>query len=134
MSSNENSRRGFLRGLASLPLIGGGVTLIGNPTAAAVPTSRQLLDSYEAWLFYERRHLRFERYGLEKADRDDGWDREWLFVHASMVNPDAAPVEFVKMANGGGRFHAQHHRAQPASNRAAVVLSAVGCDWQGKAW
>jgi len=26
------NRRGFLRGLASLPLIGGGVTLIGQPT------------------------------------------------------------------------------------------------------
>jgi hypothetical protein len=28
-------RRGFLRALATLPLIGGGVTLIGNPTRAA---------------------------------------------------------------------------------------------------
>ena len=27
-------RRGFLRGLVSLPLIGGGVTLIGRPSAA----------------------------------------------------------------------------------------------------
>ena len=31
------ARRGFLRQLAHLPLIGGGVTLLGNPTAAAVP-------------------------------------------------------------------------------------------------
>ena len=32
-------RRSFLRQLASLPLIGGGVTLIGKPTAAAVPVT-----------------------------------------------------------------------------------------------
>ena len=36
-------RRTCLRGLASLPLIGGGVALIGNPTAAAVPITGPLL-------------------------------------------------------------------------------------------
>ena len=35
-----SDRRTFLRQLASLPLIGGGVTLIGNPTAAAVACQR----------------------------------------------------------------------------------------------
>lgn len=34
--SGPASRRGFLRGLTTLPLIGGGVTLIGRP-AKAVP-------------------------------------------------------------------------------------------------
>jgi hypothetical protein len=43
--TNPNTRRGFLRGLTAFPLIGGGVTLIGNPTAAAEPVSRDLLDS-----------------------------------------------------------------------------------------
>jgi hypothetical protein len=38
-------RRGFLRGLTALPLVGGGVTLIGNPTKADVPTSDELLDA-----------------------------------------------------------------------------------------
>ena len=51
------ARRGFLRGLAHLPLIGGGVTLLGNPTAAAEPVTEELLDSYSEWLHYERRLL-----------------------------------------------------------------------------
>jgi len=37
--TTTHDRRGFLRGLAALPLIGGGVTLIGNPTRAAVVLS-----------------------------------------------------------------------------------------------
>lgn len=45
-----SSRRGFLRGLTRLPLIGGGVALIGAPTAVAEPLTPALLDSYEAWL------------------------------------------------------------------------------------
>ena len=48
-------RRSFLRGLASLPLIGGGVTLIGNPTAAAVPVTDALHARYTAWLAHEHR-------------------------------------------------------------------------------
>ena len=32
-------RRSFLAGLASLPLIGGSVTLLGQPTAAATPVT-----------------------------------------------------------------------------------------------
>lgn len=39
-------RRTFLRGPASLRLVGGGVTLIGNPTAAAVPVTASLLETY----------------------------------------------------------------------------------------
>ncbi len=43
--SAPSDRRGFLRGLATLPLIGGGVTLIGNPTrAAAEPVTEDLLQ------------------------------------------------------------------------------------------
>jgi len=34
---DPNTRRGSLCGLTTLPLIGGGVTLIGQPTAAAAP-------------------------------------------------------------------------------------------------
>jgi hypothetical protein len=56
------ARRGFLRGLAHLPLIGGGVTLLGDPTAAAVPVTEQLLDAYSEWLFYARRLLCRERW------------------------------------------------------------------------
>lgn len=38
-----SSRRGSLRGLTSLPLIGGGVSLIGRPTAVAEPLTRAAL-------------------------------------------------------------------------------------------
>jgi hypothetical protein len=104
---SDLARRGFLRGLTTLPLIGGGVTLIGNPTAAAEPISEQLLDSYDNWLFFERMTLHRERYG-----RTDG-------------------MKFVRMCDGFVGFVDGMDRGQSsASNRAAVVLSAVGCPWR----
>ncbi|WP_413989348.1 hypothetical protein ACMDCR_25765 [Labrys okinawensis] len=106
------NRRGILRGLAALPLIGGGVTLIGQPTAAAEPLTHDLLDSYSAWLAFERRLLMAEMY-----------PKEWNEA-----------CDFIPMANGGARFHADDYRdwssGQHASRRAAIVLSAVGCDWR----
>jgi len=100
-------RRGFLRDLATLPLIGGGVTLIGQPTAAAVPVTDALLDSYDAWLHFERRFLRWHRYGPENFKR---WG------------------DFIPADNAGANFH--HAGATTdAASRAALVLSAVGCNW-----
>lgn len=55
-------RRGFLRGLTSLPLIGGGVTLIGNPTRAAVPITEALQDTYIAFLAHEHRRALAEKF------------------------------------------------------------------------
>ena len=54
MTAPIHDRRGFLRGLASLPLIGGGVALIGQPTAAAVPVTDDMLATYQSWLGWER--------------------------------------------------------------------------------
>lgn len=114
-----NGRRGFLRGLVTLPLIGGGVTLIGNPTAAAEPITDALLDSYDAWLEYERRYLQWQRqrpliHRLNAPYRSDmaGWEA----------------YDVVPARNSGARFHAVDQA--PASSRAALVLSAVGCDWR----
>ncbi|KQP53653.1 hypothetical protein ASF39_19920 [Methylobacterium sp. Leaf108] len=56
------SRRGFPRGLTTLPLIGGSVALIVAPSAVAAPITDDLLDSYDAWLEYERRWLQWERH------------------------------------------------------------------------
>ncbi len=50
-------RRTFLRGLTSLPLIGGSVALIGAPSAVAEPATLPMLLQYANWLFYERRLL-----------------------------------------------------------------------------
>ena len=76
MSHHTITRRGFLRGLTTLPLIGGGVTLIGNPTKAAEPVTSHLLDCYDTWLFYERRFLRFERFG--PGGDHGGWDEPYF--------------------------------------------------------
>ena len=53
-------RRAFLRGLTTLPLIGGSVALIGKPTAAAVPVTLQLAEAYLGWLRLEHCKLMHE--------------------------------------------------------------------------
>lgn len=121
--SRPDSRRGFLRGLTTLPLIGGSVALISTPSAVAEPVTRDMLDSYDAWLFYERRFFRFERYGT--ADGDLGYDGR--FVIADTVT--GKNFDYVSLANAGGRFHGPD--TAPATSRAALVLSAVGCGWEG---
>ncbi len=107
------SRRGFLQGLAGLPLIGGGVTLIGAPTAAAAPVTDQLLDTYVEWLNGELVDLAVERL-------QGGWeDRR---VHGTPAFRFHHPVRWGQPRPATW---------QPASARAAVVLSAVGCVWEG---
>ena len=105
--TGPHDRRGFLRGLATLPLLGGGVTLIGQPTASAEPVTEALLDSYNAWLLMERAYLMKERHGR--------------------------PADYFHPNTPGGMYHwrAFGEPTGPApSSRAAVVLSAVGCDWR----
>ena len=119
---DPKTRRGFLRGLTTLPLIGGGVTLIGNPTKAAEPVTRHLLDCYDTWLFYERRFLRWERHG--PGGDLGGWDK----CVGHWDGERFRPFDIVRVDNAGGCFHGLDG-PQPSS-RAAVVLSAVGCDWR----
>jgi hypothetical protein len=111
-------RRAFLRGLATLPLVGGGVALIGNPTAAAVPVSTDLLAAYDQFLFYERQFLLREQYGPLSHD-------------------DLRRVERIVPVNtAADRFHFPRQsswRDQPQpSTRAAVVLAAAGVDMAGE--
>lgn len=124
--SAPSDRRGFLRGLVSLPLIGGGVTLIGAPTAVAAPVTSDMLDSYDAWLFYKRRYLQFERYGRPEGDRA---------CHGRFAIVDTQTgqrFDYVSIDNAGGHFHGSANPlvAPQASSRAALVLSTVGCDWR----
>ena len=96
-------RRAFLRSLASLPLIGGGLRLIGQPTAVAVPPSRAMLADYCDWLAVERDAALRELYGTA--------------VSRALV--DGMPLF-------------DRHRSwpdmlvHPPSGRAAVALSAAG--------
>lgn len=103
------SRRAFLSGLVSLPLIGGGVTLIGSPIAVAEPASDRLLREYANWLAYERFHAQKEAYGDDCGD--------WYSLYGAAY-----------------RWHeARGNRQQsfvPPSTRAALVLATVGCDWR----
>lgn len=123
------SRRGFLRGLTTLPLIGGGVTLIGTPTAVAAPVTEDLLDSYDAWLEYERRFLQWER--NRHAEMVYRLHRPFVMqMYDAEHRPKGPPGEcdYIPAANGGARYHGMGE--PPASTRAALVLSAVGCDWR----
>ncbi len=110
-------RRGFLRGLLSLPLIGGGVTLIGNPTAAAEPITRELLVNYQQWLFYERRLLLTEIFPSQEERRL----AEALVPHGGR---GADQFHFPAFERGGWQG------VPKPSSRAALVLSAVGCEWR----
>ncbi|GJE00013.1 hypothetical protein [Methylobacterium isbiliense] len=108
--TSQHDRRGFLRGLVTLPLVGGGITLIGAPTGVAEPASDWLLQNYSTWIERERRRVA-EVLGAGGAVQilygpaSDWFDQEL-----------ATPPEEIRTR---------------VATRAAVVLSAVGCDWRG---
>lgn len=111
-------RRSFLHGLVALPLVGGGVVLTGNPTAAAVPVTPDMMRSYKSWLHMEHRMVSYELAGY---DIKLGHEIE----------------EYHACTSPGSRWHFQWSRqgmrgpagwidAPQPSTRAAVILSAVG--------
>lgn len=123
MSSSTEQPR-ILHGLTTLPLVGGGVTLIGNPTAVNLDPTPVMLEAYSAWLNFELMYLNAS---IHPPTRDGG---------VSMA---------VAMRNDGAKFHLQEMAASPsgsmeaawqrlglaAQRRAALVLSTVGCGWEG---
>ncbi len=119
-----NSRRGFLRGLATLPLIGGSVAILGKPTQAAVPVTIDLMQSYQAWLHYEHRMLSYEMagYDVRLAQGIEG---------CTHMNNPGADYHFRQPYTG--RPLAGWPDAPQPSTRAAVMLSAVGCPLTGYA-
>ena len=96
-------RRSFLRGLASLPLIGGSIALIGAPTKAAVPVTRPMLVEYADWLLFEHHMVKHEIYDRPVTDAR----------YADL------PLFDVRRSWGGLVNTAP-------STRAAVILSAAG--------
>ena len=113
-------RRAFLRGLVSLPLIGGSVALIGQPVAVAEPVTVDLLSAYKTWLHFEQKAVSWEladhpemiaRYGSTRGGRFRLCQGRHDFVGQS------------------GDFHDFSDPLRSASTRAALVLSTVGCDW-----
>lgn len=115
MDSTTRHRRGFLRGLVSLPLIGGSVTLLGQPTGAAVPVTADLMDRYCAWLARELGGALVERDMLRYPARPEiiAARREWVQHMPVFRYPDDPIADAAVQA------------ARP-STRAAVVLGAVG--------
>lgn len=107
-----HDRRGFLRGLASLPLIGGSVALIGSPSAAAVPVTDALLRRYVT--FVAREHAAVLREIAERVTphRFEPGQPTWCPPLQWMPDID---IDMQITMEG----------AAP-STRAAVVLSAAG--------
>jgi hypothetical protein len=111
----QNSRRGFLRQLCTLPMIGGGVTLIGRPTAVDIPVTKGLLEQYAAWLAREHEHT-----VLELAQSIPG-------SSAALIQRRREFVECLPLWGLRGE-----ERPGPwPSTRAAVVLSAAGVPISG---
>lgn len=108
-------RRSFLRGLVSLPLIGGGVTLVGQPTAAAVPVSSMLVERYALFLADEAREAFIEAREMR---------------HLAQGYPERAAVvrdhlEQTMWAPSNPWIHGLLEHQRPSA-RAAVILSAAG--------
>ncbi len=120
----DGGRRGFLRRLAALPLIGGGVTLIGAPTAAAAPVTTALMRRYVDWLSRELMTATAEldqllrepwRHFCPEAQESFNFRDYSTFI-------DRVAVPYV-CAEGPAT---QAVAAAPPSTRAAVVLASAG--------
>lgn len=112
-----SDRRGFLAGLAALPLVGGGVKILGQPTQAAVPVTDALLRRYVTFIAGE--HQMALR---ELAERET----PYLFeTHRPAWHPPMYWMPDVDID-----MQITMEEAAP-STRAAVVLSAAGVPLDG---
>ena len=109
-----HDRRGFLRGLATLPLIGGSVSILGTPTAAAVPATPALIDRYVAWIAHEHAAALVAREEAHRPDLVGTGFIETRFTHQAMCwFPKDLAAETAVMTGS-------------VASRAAVILSAAG--------
>ena len=108
------------RGLTTLPLIGGGVTLIGTPSAVAEPITPRLLREYHDWLMFEWSSVTREIEGGVRSQFGvsacSGAAYRWHRAHGELRRDSEGGL-----MGDGMSF---------PSTRAALVLSTVGCDWR----
>lgn len=100
--------------IAALPIISGAAALVTTSRAAAQPVTRELLVNYADWLLLKRRRL------LRK-----------IFIDPFRVA--AAQQAFISHNTAADLFHIMFDGqggSPEASNRADLVLNAVGCDWR----
>ena len=126
-------RRSFLRGLVTLPLIGGSVALIGDPTAAAVPMTDALHARYLAWLAHEhwaaQREYNWRQAAAAWRPGIDTYDPTAAAYADRVATYNPHPNWWIPDAPDVGRAVA----SAPASTRAAVILSAAGVPLVGGA-
>ncbi len=128
-----SDRRTFLRGLVALPLIGGAVAILGNPTAAAVPVTDALHARYLAWLAHEHWAALREHHWRESVaswrPTPDAYDASAEAYAARVESYSPVPSWWVPPAPDVGQTIA----SAPPSSRAAVILSAAGVPLTGGA-
>lgn len=118
------SRRGFLSSLARLPLIGGGLALLGQPTAAATPVTLGLMRTYRDFLSRELLTVAAEIDMIRAPWRHFGpaAHEHWSLSDYRTFLDRIPGVTFV--CEDGPATRAVE--AAPPSTRAAVVLAAAG--------
>jgi len=136
MSATEYPRRGFLRQLCTLPMLGGGITLLGAPTAVAEPVTTGLLDAYYDFLTTECNFLCREKPrpwngpSLDEPPRHLGRDHP-LYQAWAQETVAAHDAWKQRIEADNARRAALPVFSRSPSTRAALVLSAVGFDWKG---
>lgn len=111
----HTTRRTFMQGLATLPLIGGFAGLIGIGKAEAFdPTDPRILRAYKHWLHFESQALSEEMW----PGYEDG-----LYVIPMNTGADCYHASWASNWREKG-----FGTTEPPSARAALVLKAVGID------
>lgn len=129
MADSSNStlapRRGFLRGLLGLPLLGGGLSLLGAPTAVAAPVTDALRLRYLAFLAHEHRAVLAELNA--GAESGPALGRPGVRIDPSNFSTFRYPPAFGWLPEAPDLERLVC--AAPASTRAALVMSAANVAW-----
>lgn len=116
--SAPSDRRGFLRGLATLPLACGGATLAGQTMAAPVAVSA-VQDVAERAIAAS---LRYERLELERCDIEEARHQALIPLRDALaVRPDD-PWEFVRPHRSGFDGKQRYNAACLSSLRRMTVV------------